>query len=346
MWGNGRAGTTSAAALGALAVLHATAYVWYAVLARPYAPREAILETGLAMAGPAAVLYASVRVVRDADLGAGGWTVLKRCLMGALGVAAVAVVYLASQSVQGVELSRPFVAVHVGGTVGAVGGLVAGFREVEIRRHIDRLERHEERFTFLNNTLRHHVLNSVQVIQGQSPSLGDDPAARAVREQCRRVADLVQNVGVLSAVTATDPECRPVDLSAAVTAELRVLRESHPDARVEADIPAGVHVEADQFLPSVPENLLDNAVTHNDRETPVVSVSVTECDDRVRLRVADNGPGLSPAERRRALRRRTNGDEGVGLYLVRTLVSRYGGTLAVADNDPRGAVFTAEFPAA
>lgn len=35
---------------------------------------------------------------------------------------------------------------------------------------------------------------------------------------------------------------------------------------------------------------------------------------------------------------------GLGLYLASALVDRYGGEIAVADNEPRGTVFTVRLP--
>jgi signal transduction histidine kinase len=35
---------------------------------------------------------------------------------------------------------------------------------------------------------------------------------------------------------------------------------------------------------------------------------------------------------------------GLGLYLVETLVDRYGGNVYIKDNDPTGAVFVVELP--
>jgi signal transduction histidine kinase len=37
---------------------------------------------------------------------------------------------------------------------------------------------------------------------------------------------------------------------------------------------------------------------------------------------------------------------GLGLYLVDTLVDRYGGEIRVEDNDPEGTVFVVELPLA
>ena len=70
----------------------------------------------------------------------------------------------------------------------------------------------------------------------------------------------------------------------------------------------------------------------------------------VRVRVADNGPGV-PAERKdeifgRGAKGTDSGGTGIGTYLVETLVTRYGGDVWVEDNEPQGAVFVVELPVA
>ncbi|MFB6218294.1 MAG: sensor histidine kinase [Halobacteriaceae archaeon] len=333
----------SALALAGVAALLAGSYLWFAVLTRPFG-LTTVPEGGLALVGPASIAYAAHRLVSDDQWQAGSWTVLKRCLAGVVGAAGVAAAYIASQTVQGVAVSRGFAVVHIAATVGAVGGLVVGFREAEMRQHVDRLESHEETFVFLNNTLRHHVLNSVQVVQGHADAIEDGTVADSIADHCERITDLVQNVGVLAQVLTRDIDTQPVNLSAVVATEVRVCRERWPGADIEADIPSGVRVEADRFLGPVCENLLDNALHHNDKQTPQVEVAAERDGDRVRLRVADNGPGIDDPEA--ALSRGVHGDEGVGLYLVRTLVEQYGGEVAVADNEPEGTVFTVTLPAA
>ncbi|HGS6999735.1 TPA: histidine kinase, partial [Klebsiella pneumoniae] len=41
----------------------------------------------------------------------------------------------------------------------------------------------------------------------------------------------------------------------------------------------------------------------------------------------------------------TRGDHGIGLYLIEHYVTQAGGTIEVADNSPRGAIFTLFIPA-
>jgi len=58
-------------------------------------------------------------------------------------------------------------------------------------------------------------------------------------------------------------------------------------------------VLANEMLASVFRNLLNNAVQHNDTDAPEVTVTCEETDDRIRVRVADNGPGVPDAEKTR-----------------------------------------------
>jgi len=103
------------------------------------------------------------------------------------------------------------------------------------------------------------------------------------------------------------------------------------------------------MLHSIFRNLLTNAVQHNDREVPTVTVSASERDETVVVRVADDGPGVSDEQKDEIFAKGTKGGEsagtGLGLYLVETLVDTYGGSVHVEDNEPRGAVFVVELPA-
>ena len=65
--------------------------------------------------------------------------------------------------------------------------------------------------------------------------------------------------------------------------------------------------------------------------------------------VADRGIGIDPAIRdhifERGITTKTRGDHGIGLYLIEHYVTQAGGTIEVADNSPRGAIFTLFIPA-
>jgi signal transduction histidine kinase len=149
----------------------------------------------------------------------------------------------------------------------------------------------------------------------------------------------------------TDDGGRSVPLRATLDGQVGEIRASYENAAITVDgeIPT-VSVLADELLGSVFRNVLKNAVQHNDKPVPEVVVRAEVGADAVSVRVADNGPGI-PEERLETVfgRGRKGLDSegtGIGLYLVRTVVERYGGSVGVENREPEGAVFTIELPRA
>nr|WP_234315335.1 sensor histidine kinase [Streptomyces globisporus] len=115
------------------------------------------------------------------------------------------------------------------------------------------------------------------------------------------------------------------------------------DGRVPAALPS-------RDLVTILGNLIDNAVeaaggTPHARVT--VTVAARAGDGELLLRVADNGPGVRPADREAVLGRgwSTRGPgRGLGLALVGQAVSRASGTLHLTEAQEGGARFTVRLP--
>ncbi len=103
-------------------------------------------------------------------------------------------------------------------------------------------------------------------------------------------------------------------------------------------------------------NLIDNAIKYSPSEVHV-RVELQEMDNqRLAVRVSDNGVGISPAELKRIFRRfyripasvavRTKGS-GLGLFIVRSVARRHGGrAFAESPGAGRGSTFTLLLPSA
>jgi signal transduction histidine kinase len=245
---------------------------------------------------------------------------------------------------------------HLALGLGAATGTVVGIQETRTttrereaareRAAAAAAEAERENLLFLNNLLRHHVLNGLQVIRGNAAVLREehDPdSARTVVERSDAVAAVVRNVRTLVDANTTDPSLDRVDLSAFLRREVDALGESYPETVVETDVPDGLSVVADSLLPTIFENLLHNAVEHNDEAVPRVIVEAEAAEDGVRVRVADNGPGIEDVPD--AFEPGDSGSRGVGLHLVRTLVSRYDGDVTVDSSDD-GTTVEVTLPAA
>jgi two-component system nitrogen regulation sensor histidine kinase NtrY len=96
-------------------------------------------------------------------------------------------------------------------------------------------------------------------------------------------------------------------------------------------------------------NLVDNALEAMDHQGTIeVSTQHDPGNSLVRVVVADDGPGISPAERDKlflpyySTKKRGS---GLGLAIVRRIVVEHGGSIDVTDNSPHGTRFAVELPA-
>ena len=227
-------------------------------------------------------------------------------------------------------------------------------REAVLRETQAELEAANEELALLNQVVRHDIKNDVAVILGHGKSLADqldDSAADSLQPVLRaatHITDITETVGEFLDVLGGDaePALEPIDLTAVLTDECRKARDTYENAdiRIDDGFPTGVAVAATELLSSVFRNLLTNAITHNDKSTPKVTISGEERGDSVVVHVADNGPGIPEDRRKEIFGRGEQGLEspgsGIGLYLVDTLIDIYDGDIEISDNDPEGSVFT------
>lgn len=269
----------------------------------------------------------------------------------------------------GIDVGRPVLQLLASAHTGAIAGMVIGTLFVETRQDAREARQVGDQLEFMHSILRHDVLNSMTVVRARAEhldaQLGDEyqESLDAILNQTESVIDLSQRARATVEALASDAEVtpEPVDLSSVLRGEVETLRTSYDDLSVWANIPDDLTVRADDMLAAVFGNLLGNAVHHNDADQPVVRVSAAVDGDTVTVRVADNGPGI-PDDRKEAVFRRGNSTSGggFGLFFVRMMVEKYGGSIHVqdraerssagdrpqSDDDPRGAEFVVELPKA
>ena len=150
----------------------------------------------------------------------------------------------------------------------------------------------------------------------------------------------------------TDDElyCKAIALGPLIEERVRVARSTYPDATIRLSVPDRVSVHADEMLEDVVANLIRNAIEHDDTDSPTVETSVTDHENVVSLKVADNGPGIPDDKNEVVFGRGNRGlkeadiDSGLGLFSVDTSVDGDNGSVTITDNDTRGAVFEVKLP--
>jgi signal transduction histidine kinase/CheY-like chemotaxis protein len=218
------------------------------------------------------------------------------------------------------------------------------------------LERERERLEFVNRFIRHNLLNSLNVVDARTEILAEhvDDAGRSHLETIRgRTADMVELIETLRAlmqafVVDERRETEPKDLAAVVRGEVAAARDAFGAASFALSTPDdSITVLADELLGEIFENLLANAVQHNDDAAPSVRVVVEADGGMARVRVSDDGPGIPedvlPTVFEKGERGFDSPGTGFGLYLVREIVDAYDGSVSVT-NDDDGATFAVTLP--
>ncbi|OYR55657.1 PAS domain-containing sensor histidine kinase [Halorubrum halodurans] len=225
----------------------------------------------------------------------------------------------------------------------------------ELKEYERTLEEQRDNLKLLNQVVRHDIRNQLMVVEAYTElleeSLPDDQSrtyARTVIGAARQAADITETArDVTDVLLQAGSERTPVDLRTELTGQIERIRSDEDRAAVTVDgsIP-DVTVLADDLLEAVFRNLLTNAVVHNDKEVAEITVSTRLSDDAVCVSIADNGPGIPDDHKEQIFQEGEKGLEsggtGIGLYLVETLVDKYGGDVWVEDGEPTGSVFTVE----
>lgn len=224
--------------------------------------------------------------------------------------------------------------------------------------HDAQLEYERERLEFVNRLVRHNLLNSLNVVKARADIVRDtvDPEVKphleTARDRTVAMIDLVESLRSLmtALVEPEEHELEPVDGGDVLREKIGETEQTFDQAvfRVACDLDPIGPVMADELLGQMFQNLLTNAVEHNDKSVPVVTIDVEPLEEAVRVHIADNGPGIEDGVKDQMFlkgeKRFESPGTGFGLYLVREVIDCYGAEITISDNEPEGAVFSVTLP--
>ncbi|MBH0040685.1 sensor histidine kinase [Pseudoalteromonas sp. SWN166] len=122
---------------------------------------------------------------------------------------------------------------------------------------------------------------------------------------------------------------------------------------VTVDINANNEVLDIPLLPfkTVFQHLISNAIKHNNKEHPVIDISLLPSDHYYIIEIKDNGPGIDPKyfllifKLFQTLQSRDDVEgSGIGLCIANKLIINYGGKIEVASDGKLGSTFTIFWP--
>lgn len=124
-----------------------------------------------------------------------------------------------------------------------------------------------------------------------------------------------------------------------------------PGRNIETNIESDVLFMGDRFqLQIVINNLLDNAIKYS-KENIIVDL---HCErNQITISIKDYGPGISETDKQKIFEKfyragneatRSSRGTGLGLYLIKQIVQKHGGSISVKDNHPSGSIFIIYLP--
>lgn len=218
----------------------------------------------------------------------------------------------------------------------------------------------EQLLHLLNRVIRHNLRNDMNVLMGYADRIKTAVENDRLEEEIETIRNIATEVGTLSEsldriegiVEPNATQREPTDLLSLVRDCVAEARSEYPEAELTIETLFDIDVTADSSLKYAIEHAIENAIVHNDRETPAVTLTVTDDpeDNYGVVRIADNGPTIPDIETD-VLDNKTAGSStyhgsGVGLWVMKWCVDSLGGNLSFSENAPRGNVVEISIPEA
>ena len=246
-----------------------------------------------------------------------------------------------------------------------VSAVVAGAGEYGlVWMHLRDEERKRREYAFRVQAIAHEIKTPLTAIQGSSEIISDGlipeneraEMAGLIHKESKRLTAIVEaflNVERMAAGTlALEKRVIYAPPFFDEVLERARLYASRKRIQIESNVAVAALDGDPDLLSFAVYNLLTNAVKYSPKGT-VVSLSASEEAEGLLVSVQDQGYGIAPAEQERIfekfyrLKRDEKGPEagsGIGLALVREIVTQHGGRVSVESRPGAGSRFTIRLP--
>lgn len=214
-----------------------------------------------------------------------------------------------------------------------------------------------ERYRTTMGDLAHSLKTPLAILRGAASSLGFSTQSNRIETMQATVEAQVARMDEIVGYQlerAVMPAASPIKTAINVGPLVNQLVEAMGKVYHAKDIAMDVNISKASFFGDQRDmmellgNLMDNACKYG-RHKVRVTVAMMAGDSGLQLRVEDDGPGISDADRVRVLTRGQRLDtqeagQGLGLAMVVEIVGRYGGQLSIAESDLGGAALLVSLP--
>lgn len=203
-----------------------------------------------------------------------------------------------------------------------------------------------KKLSLLSGITRHDINNQLLALNGFVSLLQHDITDTAYKKYFSRITEASKNIAEMIRFTK---EYEKIGTGAPVWQDLTTVIAAAGKGIIPGqftlknDLPATTELFADPMLEKVFFNLLDNAVRHGERVTEI-HVSSRPAGGNLVIVWEDNGVGIAADEKERIFERGFGKNTGLGMFLVREILSLTGIPIVETGEPGRGARFEMTVP--
>jgi signal transduction histidine kinase len=215
----------------------------------------------------------------------------------------------------------------------------------ETNAYRNQIEQLNQSLRVVNSILRHDIMNdltvaigSVDLYRRKSDAKLLDMAEGSMRKCSRLIRKMKELESIISNNALKMMSARDV---------IREVLGNYSSHSVDFQVEGDGLILADEAVVPALDNVISNAVVHGRSDKVEVQVASSEDKRWCEVRVCDHGKGV-PDEIKELIfhegfRYGDTGNTGLGLYIVKKTMERYGGQVRVEDLRPSGAAFVLRF---
>jgi PAS domain S-box-containing protein len=217
-------------------------------------------------------------------------------------------------------------------------GSFAMFTDITERKRFEyTVKQLNDNLKLMNKILRHDISNDLTVVSIALEMIEtkDVDMKNRAFNAIKRSVELIEKMRVLESSMSTRYTLKQINIDQV----LDFLKKTYPNIKIK--ITGHCNVTADEAFISVIDNILNNAIVHGKSNN--IDIEINSDENSCQMKIIDYGKGIPEEIKEKIFDEEfsygaTKGT-GLGLYISKKTIERYGGTIEVKDTKPHGATF-------
>lgn len=196
------------------------------------------------------------------------------------------------------------------------------------------------------------IFGLLDLLKGEGLTESQDIICNHIFQRTTHMVALLNSLNMLAQAAFDSIDVKPVNVQSVVSNAIARMstHQKFKDATFEVRVPNDLQFNGDELkLGIIITCLVDNALSFCSIQTSKILIGAHCKDSVLEIFVADDGEGIHPDIKTRIFEMFYRGSErsqgaGLGLYIVKSIVDRLEGTVAV-ESEPGKTIFTIALPA-